>query len=269
MDTFLKNGNYTDEILMVALILVMIVVLAAVLVVQKAMQAMVRVTMPQLVIAEKQARQAARASRRRWWVMRWNRLMGLRPIVAEKEILMDHEYDGIAELDNPIPIWFSSLFYGTIMFAAVYLCVYHVFGWGPDQHQEYAREIARAEEARKAWLEQAANLVDEHTVATDQEPETIAAGQAIYTQHCVACHGQAGEGGIGPNLTDDYWLHGGTISDVFRTIKYGVLDKGMVPWEQNLTPVQLAQVSNYILSLRGTNPPNAKEPQGEKMEYGE
>jgi len=90
----------------------------------------------------------------------------------------------------------------------------------------------------------------------------------VFLEHCAVCHGNAGEGGIGPNMADDYWLHGGEIKDIFRTVKYGVPDKGMVPWEQTLSPGQIAEVSNFIVTLRGTNPPNAKAPQGEKVEYG-
>src|SRR5690606_14959472 len=152
-------------------------------------------------------------------------------------------------------------------FAVVYLLIYQVFNWGPNQDQEYEREMAAADKVRQEWLAQSANSVDEHSVEVDSSPETIAAGQAIFAQNCTACHGGVGEGGIGPNLADEYWLHGGEIRDIFKIIKYGVLDKGMVPWEQNLTPAQIAQVANYIVSLRGSNPANAKAPQGEKVVY--
>lgn len=249
----------------VLLLVVMAVVLIAAVVVLRAMRTMLRLTMPHVLEAEKAslaATKAARRDRRRQW---WNKLMGLRPLAEEKDLVIDHAYDGITELDNPVPAWFNGMFYASMAFAVVYLCVYHVFGWGLNQDQEYEREMARAELARQEWLAQAADNVDENTVAVDSRPETVAAGMAIFTQNCIACHGGAGEGGIGPNLTDDYWLHGGTVKDIFKVIKYGVLDKGMVPWEQSLTPAQIAEVTNYILTLRGTNPPNAKEPQGEKI----
>ncbi|GGC19074.1 hypothetical protein GCM10011386_08680 [Parapedobacter defluvii] len=267
MNTLFIQLNTADHILIVALIVVMVVVLAAALVILRAMRAMLRITMPQVLEEEKAAKVEAQTARKadRWaW---WNKLMGLRPIAEEKDLVIDHAYDGIKELDNPVPMWFNSLFYGTMAFAVIYLCVYHVFGWGMDQDQEYVHEMAKAEQARNEWLAQAANSIDEHSVEVDTRPETIASGAAIFTQNCAACHGAAGEGGIGPNLADEYWLHGGEIKDVFKTIKYGVLDKGMVPWEQSLTPAQIAEVSNYIVTLRGTNPPNAKEPQGEKVEY--
>lgn len=267
MEMIVKSGNINNEILIIALIVVMVVILAAVIVVLRAMRTMVRITMPQVLEAEKAAGIAAKAERRARFKARWNKLMGLRPIAEEKDLVIDHAYDGITELDNPVPAWFNGMFYASIVFAAVYLCVYHVFGWGPNQDEEYEREMARAEKVRQEWLAQAANNIDENSVEVDTKPEAIAAGQAIYAQNCAVCHGNTGEGGIGPNLADDYWLHGGELKDVFKTVKYGVLDKGMVPWEQSLTPAQIAEVSNYILTLRGTNPPNPKEPQGEKVEY--
>lgn len=260
-------GNINQDILTVALVVVMLVILLAALMVLRALRVMVRVTMPHVLADEKTtkvaAKQARRDSRRQWW----NKLMGLRPMAEEKDLVIDHEYDGITELDNPVPAWFNGMFYASLAFAVVYLCVYHVFGWGATQDEEYTREMARAEQARQEWLAQTANNIDENTVTLDVRPETVAAGMAIFTQNCAACHGGMGEGGIGPNLTDEYWLHGGEVQDVFRVIKYGVLDKGMVPWEQSLTPAQIAEVSNYIVSLRGSNPPNGKEPQGEKVEY--
>lgn len=263
----LGGGNVNNDILMVALFIVMAVVLTAALVVLRAMRVMVRLTMPHILEEEKAAAvqlKAARKAKRNAW---WNKLMGLRPIAEEKDIVIDHEYDGISELDNPVPAWFNGMFYASVVFAVVYLCVYHVFGWGMNQDQEYVAEMANAEAARQEWLAQAANNVDESNVAVDLRPETVAAGSAIFTQSCAVCHGASGEGGIGPNLTDDHWLHGGEVADVFKVIKYGVLDKGMVPWEQSLTPAQIAEVSNYIISLRGTNPPNPKEPQGQQVTY--
>ncbi|WP_353181650.1 cbb3-type cytochrome c oxidase N-terminal domain-containing protein [Parapedobacter lycopersici] len=261
-----SSGNSSNDLLMIALVVVMVVILVAAAVVLKAMQTMIKMTMPQLLEDEKAAVSAARADRRTRRITRWNKLMGLRPIAEEEELVIDHAYDDIKELDNPVPAWFNALFYGSMAFAVIYLCVYHVFGWGLNQDQEYEREMALAEVARQEWLAQSANNVDENNVELNGSPEVLASGQAIFTQNCAACHGGSGEGGIGPNLTDEYWLHGGDIKSIFKVVKYGVLDKGMVPWEQNLTPGQIAEVSNYILSLQGTNPPNAKAPQGQLEE---
>src|SRR5690606_29272363 len=263
----MENVLTYNNLLIIALIIVMVVVLASAVVVLRAIRAMVRITMPHVLEAEEKARKESKASRMaavsRWW----HRLMGLRPLAEEKDLVIDHAYDGITELANPVPAWFNGMFFASIAFAVVYLLVYQVFGWGPDQETEYVREMEQAEQARQAWLAQAANAIDEHTVELDSRPETLAAGEAIFVQNCAVCHGNAGEGGIGPNLTDVYWLHGGEIRDIFKTVKYGVLDKGMVPWEQSLTPAQIAEVSNYIVSLRGTNPPNAKAPQGNPVDY--
>ncbi len=258
------SDNIHNDILMIALVIVMITMLAAAWMVLKAMRVITRLTLPGLEEEEKAARLAAKEERHIRRKASWNKLWGLRPISEEKDLLIEHEYDGIKELDNPTPAWFMGLFYASIAFAVVYLCVYHVFGWGMDQDQEYVVEMQHAEAERQVYLAQAANLVDENTVEEDLSPEVISAGSAIYAQYCAVCHGAAGEGLIGPNLADEYWLHGGDVKSIFHTIKYGVPDKGMVPWEQNLTPAQIAEVSNYIISLRGTNPPNPKAPEGVK-----
>jgi cytochrome c oxidase cbb3-type subunit 3 len=194
----------------------------------------------------------------------WNKVLSLRPLAEEKDMLIDHEYDGIKELDNPTPAWFMFLFYSTVAFAVAYLLIYHVFGIGQLQYDEYKTELAQAEIVKKQYLSKAANLVDENTVKLVADAGTIKAGEGIFKQNCAACHGDKGQGMVGPNLTDDYWLHGGNIKALFKTIKYGVAAKGMPTWEKQLSPKQLSDVSNYIKSLHATNPPNGKEPQGEK-----
>jgi cytochrome c oxidase cbb3-type subunit 3 len=194
----------------------------------------------------------------------WQKLLSLRPMSEEKEILIEHEYDGIQELDNPTPAWFMYLFYATIIFAVVYMVIYHIAGVGQLQYAEYQTEVAQAEVAKKAYLSKAANRVDENTVKLTTDPAVLASGQAIFKQTCSPCHGINGQGNVGPNLTDDYWLHGGKINEVFKTIKYGVAANGMPTWEKELSPKQISDVANYVKSLHGTNPPNPKEPQGTK-----
>lgn len=193
-----------------------------------------------------------------------SKLLSLRPLEEEKDLIMEHKFDGIAELDNPTPPWFMWLFYGTIVFGVAYILNYHVFEWGLLQDQEYVVEVQEAEAAKVEYLANAANLIDESSVTVSSEPAVISAGMALFNTNCVACHGDKGQGTVGPNLTDEYWLHGGSVNDVFKTIKYGIPEKGMISWEKQLTPKQISEVSNYILSLKGTNPPGAKEPQGEK-----
>lgn len=192
----------------------------------------------------------------------WEKLLSLKPLSEEKDLIIEHEYDGIKELDNPTPAWFMYLFYGTILFAIGYLLNYQVFHIGQNQYEEYKTEMAQADAAHKLYLSKAANQVDENTVKLVHDPAVIASGQAIFKTNCVACHGDHGQGVVGPNLTDDYWLHGGKIGDLFKTVKYGVLTKGMPTWEKVLSPKQISDVVNYVKSLHGTNPANPKAPQG-------
>lgn len=267
MNNPLGTGNIFHDILLVAIAIVLIALFFAAIAILKAFRGIILLKQPDFALKERQIKQEAKQQRKQKRGALWNRIMGLKPISEEKDLMIDHAYDGIVELDNPVPMWFNGMFYASIAFGVVYLLTYHVFGWGLTQEQEYDREIARAEVARQEWLATAANNIDESNVEVDLRPEIISAGIVIYDMNCAVCHGGSGEGGIGPNLVDEYWLHGGEISDLFRIVKYGVPDKGMVPWEQSLSPAQIAQVSNYILSLRGTNPPNQKEPQGPKVIY--
>lgn len=195
----------------------------------------------------------------------WNKLLSLKPLSEEKSLLIDHEYDGIQELNNPTPAWFMVLFYSTIVFAIGYLLVYHVFDIGQLQDAEYKTEMAQAEVAKKIYLSKAANRVDENTVKLITDPALLAEGKVTFKQTCAPCHGDNAQGVVGPNLTDEYWLHGNKVNDIFKTIKYGIPAKGMPTWEKQLSPKQIADVSNYILSLQGTHPAGAKEPQGDKV----
>jgi len=194
----------------------------------------------------------------------WTKLLSLKPIEEEKDMVIPHAYDGINELNNPVPAWFNFLFYGTMIFAAGYLYYYHIGEYGERQDQEYETELVKAAEAKRKFLAGSAASIDENSVKID--PSFVANGKIVYSTNCAACHGQNGEGLVGPNLTDEFWLHGGGINHIFKTIKYGVPEKGMVSWEKNLTSKNISEVANYILTLKGTNPANAKAPQGEKYE---
>jgi len=196
------------------------------------------------------------------------------PIEKEATIQFEHEYDGIRELDNVLPPWWLWMFYATIVFSIIYLVHYHIspikafenigfIGPGVGQEELYKMEMEQAEKEKQAYLAQMANKVNEENVTALTDPAEIAEGKNIFLTNCATCHGKEGQGGAGPNLTDDYWLHGGGIKNVFKTIKYGVPQKGMIAWETQLSPKQIQQVASYILTLRGTNPPGAKEPQGE------
>ncbi|MES3017170.1 MAG: cbb3-type cytochrome c oxidase N-terminal domain-containing protein [Bacteroidota bacterium] len=194
----------------------------------------------------------------------WTKLLGLKPLSEEKDIMLEHQFDGISELDNPTPAWFMWLFYSTIAFAFAYMMYFHVFDYGKLQDEEYEIEMAAAKAEREVFLASSANNIDETSVKESKEADVIDAGKAVYATSCVACHGDKGQGLVGPNLTDPYWLHGGKVGSIFKTIKYGVPEKGMISWEKTLTPKQISDVSNYIISLQGSNPPNGKAAQGDK-----
>ncbi len=183
------------------------------------------------------------------------------PVETENELLLEHEYDGIRELDSKIPPWFLWLFYLSIAFAIYYMLDYHIFKSSPLQDDEYQMEVKQAEVERTALMKSGA-LLNEETVTFLADPLSIDAGKQIYTTNCVACHSADGGGIVGPNLTDDNWIHGGGIKNVFKTIKYGVPAKGMIAWEGQLNPKQLQEVSSYVISLQGTKPANPKVPEG-------
>jgi cytochrome c oxidase cbb3-type subunit III len=197
------------------------------------------------------------------WKNWWMKINSFRSLNEEKDIQLDHNYDDIHELDNKLPPWWIYGFYITIVFAGIYLWRYHVSETAPLSIKEFEIEMAKAEEDKASNLKKAGNSVDENTVKLLTAGTDIDAGKKIYTSSCSPCHAADGGGVVGPNLTDDYWLHGGSVKDVFKTIKYGVPEKGMQPWKGTFTPVQIAQLTSYIKSIRGSKVANAKEPQGD------
>jgi cytochrome c oxidase cbb3-type subunit 3 len=193
----------------------------------------------------------------------WDKINKFKPVEHEAQIDLGHNYDGIRELDNRLPPWWLYGFYVSIFFAAVYLWRYHVSHTAPLPIEELQIAMTKADEQKAEYLKRSANNIDENTVKVLTAAGDIASGEKVFVQNCAACHGKAGEGIVGPNLTDDYWLHGGSVKDVFKTIKYGWPEKGMRSWKDDLSPVQMAQVSSYIKSIHGTNPSNAKAQEGE------
>ena len=266
-------------------------------------------------------------------------------MAKKKDVLLDHDYDGIQELDNDLPPWWLWLFYLSIAFAVVYMFYYHFLGIGPSSAEEYMMEMnpnytaastkgggifseyrspyyspepeitprvleqmkkyigpeisgdelvmeamRRSDEATREKLKQTFPELWEQLTAggaalakapvqakaapepvANIEPLTdeasLAEGKSIFVTNCASCHGKLGEGGIGPNLTDDFWIHGAGMGNVVKIITQGVPAKGMITWKGILTEDQIHKVASYILTLHGTNPPNAKAPQGEKVEY--
>lgn len=198
-----------------------------------------------------------------WFNNRYQKLLGSKPIEKEHEIILDHNYDGIKELDNNLPPWWVYSFYLTILFAVIYLVRYHIFD-DNTQAEEYEIEVAEARKAIEEYKKTAKDLVDVNSVQLLTDASDLDAGKAIFNGKCIACHKKDGGGGIGPNLTDMYWILGGGIKNVFKTISEGGRSgKGMVPWKTELKPSEIAQVASYVLSLQGTTPSAPKEPQGE------
>ncbi|MCJ7468256.1 MAG: c-type cytochrome [Maribacter sp.] len=199
-----------------------------------------------------------------WGKNFWKKLTGNKPIEEEAEIILDHNYDGIRELDNNLPPWWVWMFYATIIFGVVYLARFHIFN-GADQKLEYEQEVAEAQAEIAEYKKNAKDLVDANSVELLTDASNLDAGKKIFESNCVACHMPDGGGGIGPNLTDNYWILGGGIKNVFHTISEGGRDgKGMIAWKQTLKPIEIAQVASYVLEdINGKTPANPKAPEGE------
>jgi cytochrome c oxidase cbb3-type subunit 3 len=246
---------YTIAGLMVTISLLILIVLICVLQVVRL-----------LIAAEQPATVPAAAQESLLAQLRRRFLTGdIKPITQEQSILLDHNYDGIQELDHRMPPWLAYFFYGTVAFAVVYMVSFWVLETVPTGEAEYTAEVTLAEEQIAAYKKTVAAGIDENTAKLVTDPKALETGKTLFDQNCQACHGGAGEGGVGPNLTDEYWLHGGTVGEVFKTIKYGVPEKGMIAWQQKLKPEEIQDVTGYILSLQGTHPAGGKEPEGDKV----
>ena len=216
-----------------------------------------------LPVSEKKEVAQTASKTNRWWD-RFNKSVS---IDKEQDVQLDHDYDGIKELDNSLPPWWIYGFYFTILFAGVYMYRYHISKSSPLQVEELAIEKIQAEKDKVAFMATLANNVDETSIAYNPTAELLAEGKVIFVKNCVSCHGPEAQGAsIGPNLTDEYWIHKGGIKDIFKTIKNGVQEKGMIPWGQQLSNAQIAAVATFIKSLQESHPTNPKAPQGDKYE---
>lgn len=195
----------------------------------------------------------------------WEKMNATKSLDAtsEAEANWGHSYDGIEELDNPTPPWWVAGFLLSVIAGVIYLYRYDIAKTAPNQLEEYAIEVQKGEAAKLAYLASSANNVDENTVTLLTDATDIEAGKTVFVQVCAACHGADGGGSVGPNLTDDYWLHGGGIKDIFRTITVGVQDKGMKSWKDDYSPRQIQQIASFIKTMHGTKPATPKAPQGE------
>ena len=249
--------NYLIISLLVLVIVAIIVILVQVLMLLR------KISNPQNATEPKEdlRGESAPLFSARWW-QRWSGF-GVQLQDEQRILISGHDYDGIHELDNRMPPWLAFLFQGTIVFAVIYLIIYHLTGIGDLPMAELEKETQIVEAKKTAFLEKAAAKINENSVTLLTDTKTLEEGKAIFTANCAACHAADGGGTVGPNLTDEYWLHGGGIKNVFKTIKYGVPEKGMISWEKQLNPLKMQQVSSYIVSLKGTKPAAPKAPQGE------
>jgi len=193
----------------------------------------------------------------------WDRFNKLKPVSEEADLDLGHEYDGIRELNNRLPPWWLYGFYLCIIFAGVYLWRFHVTHNGPSSAQEYETSVADAKARIDAYLKAKGDAVDENTVVLLTDKASLDEGKIIFEKSCVTCHKATGGGDVGPNLTDDYWLHGNDIKSVFKTIRYGF--NAMPQWQMAYSNKQIQLVASYVKSLHGSNPPNPKAPQGVEM----
>jgi len=177
--------------------------------------------------------------------------------------LLDHDYDGIQEFDNPLPNWWLGTFYGAIIFSVFYVAYYH-YGPGLSLDEELAQDLAQVRAIEASNKKAAPPLNEKELAAAYADAGKRTQGKKIFSEKCMACHGASGEGQIGPNLTDAYWIHGNAaLSSLLKVISVGVPDKGMPPWDALLKPEDILAVSVHVKSLQGSKPANAKPPQGE------
>ena len=261
--------QYKIEIVLGLTVFISIIAVAAMYVLLIALRMVLRLKREEMGIVEEERELIPEVEGEEgvgFWRRFWNRFNASVPVAKEHEVATDHEYDGIRELDNRLPPWWLYGFYVTILFGVVYLINYEVLGTGKHQDEEFQAEMMQAEEDVKVYLASLGDLIDETNVTLATEAADINAGKAIYDANCAVCHAADGGGGVGPNFTDKYWLHGGDMPAIFSTIKYGVPSKGMIAWEAQLSPKKMQQVASYIYSFEGKTSANPKEPQGELFE---
>lgn len=197
-----------------------------------------------------------------WWKKMDSKLF-TKAVSVEKEedILLDHNYDGIKELDNSLPPWWKWGFYITISISVIYLLNFHVLGLGMNPTEEYNAEMEKARIAKEIYEANNKDRIDESNVPF-ADADGLKAGQRLFEANCVACHLKDGGGSVGPNFTDDYYLHGGTLNDIYATIKHGYPDKGMQAWGGQFTPKEISYLASYVKSFVGTKSATPKEQQG-------
>ncbi len=211
---------------------------------------------------------AVAEQKEKWWSNLDQRFLTKAvPVEKEADHLLDHNYDGIRELDNALPPWWKYGFIITIAIAFLYLINFHVLGIGKNPTEEYATEMQVAKIQVAEFEAKNKDRIDESSVPM-ANAAGVKQGGEYFAANCIACHGKLGEGGAGPNLTDNYWLHKGSINDIYQTLKNGYPAKGMAAWANKFNPKEISFIASYVKTLKGSNPPGAKAPQGDIYEEG-
>ncbi|TXE10647.1 c-type cytochrome [Gelidibacter salicanalis] len=266
IEIFVDSGNEPAFISNPMILLFLVLVLLLLLAIEAIIAALENVMYQSLDDTAKLRFRASKNSPSKigeWINTTYTKMLGSKPIEKESEIVLDHDYDGIRELDNDLPPWWLYGFYASIVFAAVYLIRYHVFD-GENQYEELETTLEIAKAELEEYKKTAKDLVDINSVVVLTDPADLANGRTLYEANCVACHMADGGGGIGPNLADEHWILGGGIKNIFNTISEGGRSgKGMIAWKSTLKPNEMAQVASYIMTFEGTTPAKPKEPEGD------
>nr|WP_288833288.1 cbb3-type cytochrome c oxidase N-terminal domain-containing protein [uncultured Flavobacterium sp.] len=245
------------------ILVVVLVLLVAIEIVISAADTIVYQILPEEEKAKLAAEEKLPLKESAWFKGLMNKLTRTVPIENEASLLLNHDYDGIKELDNNLPPWWVYSFYACIVFAAIYLVRFEILG-ADNQEMELKKELAQAKIEVAEYMKNAPDLMDEKTVTQLTDPADLAIGKTTFETNCAACHKADGGGQIGPNLTDDRWILGGGVKNIFHTITNGGRDgKGMIAWKGTLKPKEIQKVASYILSLKGSNPKDAKEAEGD------
>ena len=267
VEYFVASGNqpaFMEKPVVLVFLLLVLVILLAMEGIVGAMENVLYQSLDEEAKARYDAKQAEPSKLVLWIKATYKNLLGSKPIEEEGEIILDHNYDGIKELDNNLPPWWVYSFYITIIFGVIYMIRYHVLN-ADGQFTEYEIEYAEAKRAIEEYKKNAKDLVDFNSVELLTDIADLKAGETIFVAKCAVCHKADGGGGIGPNLTDEYWILGGGIKNVFKTISEGGRSgKGMVSWKkEGLKPSEMAQVASYLLQFQGTTPAEPKAAEGE------
>jgi cytochrome c oxidase cbb3-type subunit 3 len=266
MEYFVDSGDRPAFIKFPMVSIFLFVFLFLLIAIEITISAIDKITYQLLTDEQKAKLEEANATRfkdSQWYEKLVKSLTKSEPIENEGQLLLDHDYDGIKELDNNLPPWWVYLFYACILFSIVYLVRFEILG-ADNQEMELKKEMAQAKIEVAEYMKTAPDLMDEKTVTLLTEGADLAEGKTIFETNCAACHRADAGGQIGPNLTDDNWILGGGIKNLFHTITNGGRDgKGMIAWKGTLKPKEIQKVASYVISLKGSNPKDPKAPDGE------